>query len=293
MHRLPVLFGATILSILAGCSPPGPDATSQAKDLAGFTMRTGYELAAWQDTLLARYRRGDSLPLADRAALRGNAWVATAKHLAPSNLILRQWALTDLFSKTPENAARILEMADLLAPDSGGHGGRMWAEGYSYWLYTREVLAPWAETFRREEAGKQVRALINAVDSCFTMTAYSRNGILYPAPFGDLRDKPLADSGVFLHAARPVAAHSCAFVTVTPVSEGYDYRIAAQPVGLNTHIPADTQVVAVRQGVPAGFGFYQGYHKKYPDAAAERGDMMRPARLASIARLRLRDRFRD
>jgi hypothetical protein len=284
MNRAFVLIVALIV---CGCS------LSCRNRLESFNMKSGFALAVSQDSLLARYLRGANISREEVLALRGNQWVRVAKHVSPGNLVLRQWALIDLISGKPSHGGDILEMAHLLAPDSEEHGGRLWAEGYSYWLYTREVLAPWAETFREEKSGKQLRALINAVDSCFTMTAYSRNGLLYPAPFGDVRDQPLADSGVFLHAARPVAAHSCAFVTVTPVSGGYDYRIAARPVGLNTHVPADTQVVAVRGGVPEGFRFYDGYDRKYPDAGAERGDMLRPARITSIVQLKLRERFRD
>jgi len=34
---------------------------------------------------------------------------------------------------------------------------------------------------------------IAAVDKGFQATAYLRNGIMYPAPFGDLRNVPLRD----------------------------------------------------------------------------------------------------
>jgi hypothetical protein len=230
--------------------------------------------------------------------LRNNQWVATAKYLAPSNLVLRQWGLIDLFSGTPAHAAKILILMGALTYDPPGDeeagGGRLWAEGYSYWMYTREVIALWADIFREEEAGMRVRAILAAVDSCFAVTAYDRNGVWYPVPFGDLRNDPLLEPARSLRDAmsRPEPG-SCAFVTVAPLADGQEYVVAAKPVGLNTHVPIDTLRVQVRNGMPAEFEFYEGYDKKYPDPAGELEDILHPERVGSVNRLGLKERFKE
>jgi hypothetical protein len=288
-----ILACVSFLAFLWGLSGCSSSRAPKLEELAAFSFKSGYELAVLQDTLLARHGRGERLSEAELAALRGNAWIATAKHLAPGNLVLRQWALIDMASGEPENAARILEMMELLAPDSGS-GVRVWAEGYSYWGYVRGPLALWTATFAHDAAASRVRFILDAVDSGFARTAYARDGTWYPAPFGDLREEPLQEPALGIRRAMPPPGPvSTAFVTVTFTDDGARYRVVANPLGLNTHVPVDARVVEVRDGVSAGLRFYEGYDRKYADAREESADLLRPERVASITRLGLMKRFRD
>jgi len=288
---------AAILTALAGlwgCALPRPSSTLKA-EMSTFNMTGGFDLAVKQDSLLVRYARGEVIPPDELVALRANPWIRASQEVAPGNLVIRQWGLIDLLSHEPSNAPRILELAELLAPSSPDNGGRVWSEGYSYWRYTRDVLAPWVRAFPEVEAARRVGTLISSVDSCFAATTYVRNGSLYPAPFGDLRDEPLVDSLLPAPASSWregwKGRRTCGFVTAERTDSGSTYRIAAQPVGLNTHIPADTQWIAVREGFPQGFRFYEGYSRKYPRSVDEKLDMLRIERVESVNRLHLAERF--
>jgi hypothetical protein len=276
-----------------------------AENLAALNMKSGHGLAVMQESLLARYGRGADISRGELLELRNNAWVAAARHLAPGNLVLRQWGLIDLHAGTPAHAGKILAMMNLLSYGSSSDGGRLWAEGYSYWMYTLEVLSLWAGVFAKDEAGEKVRALIQAVDHCFAVTAYDRNGVWYPAPYGDLRDGPLFGPTARLRNAisqqrqqrQQQEPESCAFVKVKPIADiagvagGHEYVIQAKPVGMNTHVPAGTVKVAVRNGIPEGFRFYDGYDKKYSRGWLEWKDMLQAGRIGSILRLNRKSRL--
>jgi hypothetical protein len=289
MGKVPWLAIA-LLSV--SCSLIRPKMTELDRLTASFNFRNGFALAMQQDSLLARYNRGETITGREVRDLQNNEWVAIAKHLAPGNLILRQWGLIDLFTKTPSNAERILEMADLLS--YGPARERLWSEGYSYWGYTRDVLAPWTETFKDDETAKKVKAIMEAVDRGFAVTAYQKDGVWRPAPYGDLRDAPLIKPSLDMRNAMvEPGPRSSAFVKVEPVEGGIKYTVYANPVGMNTHIPEGVKTVEVKDGAPLGFTYYQGYDKKYSSPIDEMMDMTRPGRIGSIKKLKLMERFGD
>lgn len=243
-----------------------------------FNFRNGTALAVQQDQYIPLYKNGGSLSSKQISDMEQNVWVATAAKTAPNNLVLRQWALIDLFKGIPERKDNILKLFDLLSYKETGIY-RIWAEGYSYYGYTMAAVQLWIEKFKNQTDLSNVININEKIKQGFIITSYRRNGILYPAPFGDLRDEPLSpELQIFNDKPSNITVSN---VTINR-GNNITYNIIGRPIGLNVHIPKDNFNVTIINGIPSGFKFYQGYDKKYKNSWDEYCDTFNIKRVRSI-----------
>jgi len=231
----------------------------------------GSSLAKFQDDLFAKYVNNQPITDDERAKLINNVWVDVAQFSAPSNLIVRQYCLADLVLKM-DSMREIIKLIQMIAYFDGDNYA-LWAEGYSYWGYTKSFLV----------AREVPRAILDNVDKNFQKTAYLRNGVMYPAPFGDLWDSPLEDG---LQDQSMIAADT----EITPiVKHNLSYSVRNKPRGCNTHVPDEDSQVIIVEGIPRPFRWYEGYDKKYRTKWEEIKDTLAFKRLKSIPELILKD----
>ena len=113
------------------------------------------------------------------------------------------------------------------------------------------------------------------IDEGFIKTAYQRNGIWYPAPFGDLTDEPLFLQNM-CYENKP--DNNAAIVK----KAGNIYCITAKPLGLNHHVPKESYTIKIINGYPENFIFYTGYSNKYKNLKEEMEDLLDDRRLESL-----------
>lgn len=235
----------------------------------GFRFCNTTDLAIMQDKLLGEYRKGArKISSQQMSDLENHVWVALAKRLAPNNLVIRQYCLIDLFKGRPEKISSISKLLKILSYDY-----KIWAEGYSYWLYTKDALDLWIVAFKDSHIEENMKK----IDEGFIKTSYLKGHTWYPAPFGDLREVSLVDQ----------ISHTSAICTLGPVGfqkngQSYVYTIKAKPIGLNTHIPKDDYALTIKENSPINFKFYQGYNLKYKNKAEELADTFSIKRIRSI-----------
>jgi hypothetical protein len=240
---------------------------------------TTTNIAIEQDNLIAAYKNGQvTISQSQLNDLQRNAWINASYILAPNNLVIRQFCLIDVFKGSPDNKDKIRNQLDQLSYTSMNPEERIWAEGYSYWIYTRAALDIWVERFKAVIDLTYIQSLITDVDSGFRDTAYLRNGVYYPTPFGDLRDEPLVSN---LQDSRPMISTQCKIVNLV-VGQCITYYITASPIGLNTHVPKTDSMVSIVNGIPTPFTFYQGYDKKYSSVFQQIADTVSIWRVLSL-----------
>lgn len=245
-----------------------------------FNFRNGTALAVQQDMYLQKYLAGGKLTSGEISDMEQNLWVATASKMAPGNLVIRQWALIDLFKRSAKSKDKILRAMDILTYKSSTRY-KIWAEGYSYYGYTMDILKVWVEQFKSTYNLSVVIDFIDKINQGFVATSYLRDGVWYPAPVGDLRDSPLSPDLQIPHDMKTVAVGNVIFNYVE--NEGLVwYSVKGQPIGCNTHIPKDNYTVRVIGGIPMHFKFYEGYDKKYKSPWDELLDTFDIKRLRSI-----------
>lgn len=252
-------------------------------NLFNFNFKYGEELAREQDNLIECYK--NNIPVDINATLRdleNNEWVVLAKRLAPSNLVIRQYCLIDIFKNSPDHVDEIIDQLFKLTycKEKIFNVFLLYAEGYSYWLYVKYILKIWADKF----VINRIKNVINAIDNSFLCTSYLRNGIRYPAPFGDLRDIPLEDCLQTQPKITNIHISNIFMITNREFDKIISYQCIVNgiPVGLNTHIPKSDYTVYIKNGVPIGFKFYTGYANKYKNKFAEILDTFDPKRIVTI-----------
>jgi hypothetical protein len=239
-----------------------------------FNFRNGTALAVQQDQYLKIYLAGSCITSQQISDMEQNLWVATASKLAPGNLVIRQWCLIDLFKGNPTHEIQIFEMMDLLTYKQGGNL-RIYAEGYSYFNYTMDILDTWLSKFNKV----LIMTLVEKIKQGFLLTSYPRNGVWYPAPFGDLRNIPLNPD---LQIEHPVTSRTVSNVILNYFDGKIWYNISGKPIGLNNHIPKNSFTVTIKNGIPERFKFYEGYDKKYKNAWEEYKDTFDAKRINSL-----------
>jgi hypothetical protein len=245
-----------------------------------FNFRNGTALAAQQDQYLKIYLAGSRITSRQISDMEQNLWVATASKLAPGNLVVRQWCLIDLFKGNPTHEIQIYEIMNLLSykstfPPTPQGNLRIFAEGYSYFCYTMDVLGPWLSKFKKV----LIMTLVEKIKQGFLFTSYPRKGVWYPAPFGDLRNTPLHPD---LQIDHPITPRTVSNVILNYFENKIWYNISGKPIGLNTHIPKDPFTIEIKEGIPERFKFYEGYDKKYKNSREEFKDIFDSKRVASI-----------
>lgn len=265
----------------------------------------GTELAVFQDKLISKLSDTNfdnpSAPLVtiddDKCneylikQMEKNLWVKLSSRIAPNNLALRHYCLIDALSGVPNNFKNIMKLIDALSPKS--LNGRLWLEGYSYWVYSKVALELYCKVFKKFHRCRvyiPLKLIINEIDTCFQKTSYIRCGSLYPAPFGDLRDFPLQDHLQDTKVSIPN-------LTIYPVKKmDYEskyqkdtcYDIKKSLLGFNSHTPHYGEHIKVESGIPLGFRFYTGFNDKYISSWDEIKDMLRPDKIVSALKFLFR-----
>jgi hypothetical protein len=235
-------------------------------------------LAQFQESCQQKFMNGESITPEETAKLTGCMWVKLATVLSPSNLVIRQWSLIDMFSGSPDHASRLRKMLDMLSYKGNKSGTRIWAEGYYYFWYAMCILQLWVIKFEDKVDLTKIKSIIDEVRKGLTMTGYYRNRVMYGAPYGDARDVPL---DVVAEVERKDTV-KISNVSMTTNGEIITYQIEGKPVGLNLHIPKEDSTVNIVGGVPMGFKFYEGWDKKYKNQWEEICDLLNWKRLISL-----------
>lgn len=241
------------------------------------TFIYGSNLADLQDAFFKRYKDDPFQFWSQHSIdiLSKNRWVKKASKLGPNNLVIRNLCLIDLLRKREDHRDEILRLCHILAPTG------LWLEGYSYWVYTEPFLSAYeASSYVSPAASIALRDFRTQVDKAFIQTAYSRSGVLYPAPFGDLRNIPLAPH--LQTTTLPDVAQKHPVMKQLP-----RYYITPKPLGFNLHTGTKESVYVIDSGVPKKtngelFSWYEGYEKKYPTKMSELRDMINLKRILSI-----------
>jgi hypothetical protein len=242
-----------------------------------FNFKSGEQLASLQDQYIKLYKEDKKLSPSQILDLEQNLWIKAASYLAPCNLVIRQYALIDLFKDSPDHSVQIYDLLNILSCRNSKE--RIWLESYSYYKYTMEILNEWLENF---PGHNNIQYIIDAINKGFIKTAYIRNGLLYPAPFGDLYDEPLnvkLDTSQITDDTQSITIGN---ITCIKDDGKYSYIVKGNPIGFNTHVPKDDYQVEIVNGIPINFKFYEGYNKKYSSAWQEYTDTFSPKRIASI-----------
>jgi len=232
-------------------------------------IRNSTELVRFQTRVFNNYKQG-ILPSNDTLKqMRENVWVIAASKTAPSNIVIRQWCLLDLLDDKDNHKNKIYDMVNLL---SYKKDSRIWLEGYSYWLYTREIFNDWLIKFGDD----RINNLVIKIDNGFVKTAYLRGSIWHPAPFGDLKNIPLSQD---LQEKCKVKDNAIAGIVIMKKNI---YEIKSYPIGMNIHIPVNDAKIEIIDGKPANYTFYTSIQNKYPDNVTYINDVLNTKRLNSI-----------
>lgn len=243
-----------------------------------YNFEYGSSLANFQEKKYHDYLDHKPLTKEEKKRLTKNMWVKMAEGAAPSNLVIRQYCLIDLFKGRASHRRRIGAQLEILGED-------IWREGYSYWLFIKPLLIEYQKKFNK------YGDFITQMDIKFQETSYLRkNGKLYPAPFGDLRHVPLEAS---LQSAPPIQKNKELYPLIINViqPDTVEYFVQRCPLGFNTHIPLETQTVVVTHssvyvkkldGKLEPFKWYKGYDKKYKNKEAEFKDTFNWRRIRSL-----------
>ncbi len=220
------------------------------------------ELAKLQDEVIYKIIYGNNPSSKNIKKLKRNLWVKIAEKTAPNNLVVRNFCILALVNEIPywEARRKILSIIEKLS------GNCLWKEGYSYWRYTKPILQKFAFTFDY----KSIQSHIYVVDKYFQKTSYIKNGYLYPAPFGDVRDEPLEQS-LQNYSVDLTKREGCGWMWREQKAGNLYYYICPATVGFNTHCPSKNIKIMIRPDniyfcenkIWKVYKFYQGYDKKY------------------------------
>lgn len=261
-----------LLPIFCGCR----------NEISDYNFRYGTKLAIQQDSLITKYRKGELLSNQEIKKMEKNLWVWTSLELAPNNLVLRQFCLIDIFKKTPKYKTVIEKILSCLS-----YNGKIWAEGYSYWIYTRDILDEWIKEFRMDTDINNIAKIVVTVDENFVKTAYQRGTYWYPAPFGDLRNNPLIPDlqsrcNLINRPEIQTVYFDSGYIKYELKADTLKYYINCKPIGLNLHIPKTPDTVKILNGMPLNFDFYTGYDNKYTSSLEETQDLFDEKRINSL-----------
>lgn len=274
------------------------------KLLPDINYRNGTELAHFQDSVFNDYLHGKIPDKYEIRKMKRNWWIRSTKHLNKGNFPVRHYALIDLFENEPNNKKTLIRLVDAVSYSDFSYidtsnifqsilykgevydDMRIWAEGYSYWLYTKKILKKWADVFKDVDMQKR----IIQIDAGFIATSYrGKDGKFYPAPFGDLwpyntiEEEYQSNCYEFWSKEK----RNCQIVTVEyNRPDTLIYRIFPEPVSLNVHVPKDNSVIYVIDGEVQNFKWYEGYSKKYKNKRAEWTDILSPVRIISTIFIR-------
>jgi hypothetical protein len=239
-------------------------------------------LADVQDRVFASLSSGLAPAESDIKQIKSNWLISIASYLSPCNLTVRHYCLLDLLSGKPNHQEKIESQCDLLSNDPYAElttaGNRLWIEGYCYWGYTKSFLLAYCHKFNPP----WLPILLNILDDNFRKTSYERNGISYPAPFGDIYDIPLEDS---LQQPKGQSEHGW----IGPVRKSLPaIRVHTKVLRFNLHTNNLDTCYDVTSGIPIDmqtnkpFQFYAGYKEKYPTLGSQIKALLSWSRFISL-----------
>lgn len=244
----------------------------------------GTKLAELQDRLFQKLCKGEVVSQEDIDNVNKNVWVSISYRIAPSNLVIRNQILSILLSNSDEYKSKKITRLNkalwlLFGKDI------LWQEGYSYWLYTKPFIERYAKSLEDIYLDStSIRYLISTCDENFCRAGYTRQGVLYPPPFGDLRDQPIEECFQDRYPMKSYRAF--------PVEKSNRlYNIQSFPLGLNLHTSHTPLLRYNDNGVPLEVStgkpikWYEGYPSKYPHFYSELLDMLKLSRLKSAFKL--------
>ena len=245
-----------IILLLCSCLP------KQLLKQDEFVVTDPTELAIYQTDVYNNFSASVPISKITLDSLENNIWVATAYSLAPSNLVIRQYALIDLIKHKPQHKSQIKHLLNTLSGSQPSN--RIWLEGYSYWVYTCNILDKWLITFNNPE----INLIVRDIDMGFVCTAYLNpvSSLWLPAPFGDLRENFSLAPHLQEEAKQKNEKESSCEILNVNLSVSPDsivYTIAPAPVGLNDHTPKTSSIIKIKDGYPIGFKWYTGMKNKY------------------------------
>jgi len=207
------------------------------------------KLKSFQEEITQKIKNKEEISAKELRRLKGDFWLYIASKIAPSHLVVTQWCLIDIIEKKDRYHFKIEKILDILAYENISTSP-IWAEGYSYWCEVKKVLYLYLESVKNT----YIKALIIAIDTNFRVSGYFRNKVLYPAPFGDLKNLPLEGTH-FIEVD---------MVNIGPIDKAKDnYFIASWPIGLNTCIPRDDYWIQIQKGYP-GYSYNGDIWYDYP-----------------------------
>lgn len=239
-------------------------------NIKNLNAKHGTELAQKQDEIIYKLIINDPIPKQEVKLLENNIWFKLADSIAPSNLVVRQYCLIDILNNSIDNQDKILNLLYTLS-----YGGQIWSEGYSYWEYTLICLELWIMRLADDMETSDILILTNliqGIEEGFTKTAYIRDSLWYPAPFGDVRNEPLNIR--FQNKCINTKFVTRSIITMKTDNNQVMYTIKGRAIGLNTHVPIDTFYIEVINGI-TNYPFYEGYDKKYNNKGEEIKDILR------------------
>ena len=259
-------------------------ACHQRPDFPNYNVQNGHALAVKQDSLLIRLERGDDILRTVADTMATNKWVRISQLIGPSNLTIRHYCIQDMIRGVPYNFNKITRLVQTLSYQDTKYGG-LWSEGYSYWEYTNRALKLYQEKFSGYKF-EELQSAMNTINESFVRTAYKRDSLWYPAPYGDLRNEPLyPELQKLAKNLRPETNITLSIISKRKSGYIETYTIYPYPLGLNNHIPIDTLRVHVIEGEPQ-FNWYTGYQDKYNSKKEEWNDTFNVKRLNSLRKLR-------
>ncbi len=246
-------------------------------DFKKVNIKSGTELVEYQTKVFYDYKSGIILSADTIKKMHENVWVMAAEETAPNNIVIRQWTLLDLLDGVPTHRNKLYKIIDMLS--YGTNGDRIWAEGYSYWIYSRQFMRDWVVKF---DDDNKIAGLIEDIDNGFIKTAYKRGDKWYPAPIGDTRDEPLFP----FHQEQCVKKDSItvSIVSMKRIGNEVVYNVEGIPFGMNHHVFCEDKVIRVIDGATKDFVFYTGMENKYPNNISYVMDVIDNRRLESIKR---------
>lgn len=249
----------------------------------------GTELARFQDNLIKEIKKDryeyvseEKLNQNKKTAeeMDRNLWIKLSNKIAPSNLVLRHYCIMDILNDSPDNFEKIYRLISLLSPCSSN--GRLWLEGYSYWIFCKTILTEYVDHFSKKYKATisiPLSLIILEIDNCFQKTSYEMNGYLCPAPFGSVRIGPLEDH---LQDKKMSVIN----ITIYPVKKLQNkYVIRKSLLGFNSHIPDKNNEVIISNSCIHNFSFYHGFEEKYESKYEEIKDMIRFDKIMSAIKL--------
>lgn len=253
----------------------------------------GTKLAVFQEIMMAKYRLGIAITEEEKVRLHSNIYVKIALKISPNNLTVRHLCLRQLVlhEDQTENIIQQIQKLTYYEDDTYYH----WAEGYSYFGYVKDFLSELKEP--------RIYDIMERINNVFKSTAYERDGMLYPAPFGDTYNEPLEKKMQDTEYAIKTLNDVARCPVIKQVFIGKDlpdkwkkiigdvpdhkvittYTIIGTAVGLNNHVQVKDRMHYIDDnGYPVGFNFYTGYQNKYSSKWQEIKDILSWKRIRSL-----------